>query len=69
VGSAGGSAIIAPRVTEIEWWYDDVTAPEEVAARDVEGLELESAAGPGLEDEIAHDEIARASEELQSDAG
>jgi hypothetical protein len=64
---------IAPRVADVEgvdWTYDDVARElQELEVDDVDGIALESAAGPSREDEAADDEIGRASEELQSDEG
>lgn len=64
---------IAPRVADVEgvdWTYADVARElQDLAENDVDGIALESAPGPSREDEVADDEIARASEELQSDEG
>jgi hypothetical protein len=64
---------IAPRVADVEgveWTYADVARElQDLEVDDVDGIALESAAGPGREDEVADDEIGRASEELQSDEG
>ncbi len=68
--------MIAPVVRDVEgaeWWFDDDLAweadEEEVGMDEAEGAEPETAPAPLPEDELADDEILRAAEGLDEDAG